>query len=480
MQLFNQYISKRAVAICVSEIALGYLAMVIGGLVWSARVTTLTKGLKSGQIALFQLAIVLLIQLSLHVGNCYSFGSKAEVKAELRGLFQYLTLPCLAIIAALSIIPNRTLVRGELITGTCILFFFTLILRIPIRTTISLGTKQRIAILGTSESAELVAQELCRRQDLGWEFIGFIAESRNADEIHPLIGFAHDLEALIRQHRIGKLIVATKEQRGCLPVGELVSLRTSGLSIEDAQSFLAELSGRVWLDIVRPSWFIFTSGFNRPQGLLLIKRIVDVIFSTIGLLLSAPIMAVVAVLVRLDSPGPVLYSQTRVGYRGKHFKVLKFRSMRTDAEISGPQMSIVGDPRITRIGKYLRKFRLDELPQFINVLRGEMSVIGPRPERPDFTRKLREAIPFYDERHSVRPGITGWAQVKYRYCTDFDDAFRKLEYDMFYLKNLSLRFDLYILLLTVRTVLMGAEWTEDRIEVPDFRPRQNTMAAAGD
>jgi sugar transferase (PEP-CTERM system associated) len=236
----------------------------------------------------------------------------------------------------------------------------------------------------------------------------------------------------------------------------LVRIRVQGVRVEDAPSTMAALTGRVWLDTVKPSWFVFSDGFRRARLIVLCKRIFDIIFSLIGLVLSLPIMAVVAAAIRLESRGPVIYKQSRVGLGGRCFNVLKFRSMRADAEAkSGAQWAQSDDPRITLVGRYIRKFRLDELPQFINVIRGDMSFVGPRPERPVFVDMLRKEISYYDERHSVRPGLTGWAQVQYPYGASIEDAFRKLEYDLFYLKNMSLSFDVAIIFQTIRTVCTG-------------------------
>jgi exopolysaccharide biosynthesis polyprenyl glycosylphosphotransferase len=236
----------------------------------------------------------------------------------------------------------------------------------------------------------------------------------------------------------------------------LVSLRVQGLRVDDAPTALAGLTGRISLRSVRPSWFVFSEGFHRSKWNDLLKRILDLVAAVIGLLASLPIMLFVAVAIRLDSKGSIIYRQKRVGRMNRPFEVLKFRSMRVDAEKeSGAQWATENDPRITRIGRFLRKYRLDELPQFINVIRGEMSFVGPRPERPEFVTQLREKIPYYDERHSVRPGLTGWAQVRYSYGSSVDDASQKLEYDLFYLKNMSLTFDLAILFNTIRIVLGG-------------------------
>jgi exopolysaccharide biosynthesis polyprenyl glycosylphosphotransferase len=210
------------------------------------------------------------------------------------------------------------------------------------------------------------------------------------------------------------------------------------------------------LEAVSSSWFIFSEGFRRTRLTTVLKRAVDLFFGCLGFALSAPLMPFIALAIKLDSRGPVLYRQRRVGLGGECFEVLKFRSMRQDAEAgSGAQWAQEDDPRVTRAGRFIRTYRFDELPQFINVIRGEMSFAGPRPERPEFVEKLREAIPFYDERHSVRPGITGWAQVRYPYGASVEDALHKLEYDLFYLKNMSVIFDCAIVIETVKIVLFG-------------------------
>jgi exopolysaccharide biosynthesis polyprenyl glycosylphosphotransferase len=235
-----------------------------------------------------------------------------------------------------------------------------------------------------------------------------------------------------------------------------VSLRVRGVYVEEAGSALSALTGRVSLRAIKPSWFVFSEGFRRSRLQEAIKRVFDLVFATVGLILSLPIMLAVAAAVRLESRGPVIYRQVRVGRMNRNFDVLKFRSMVENAEgANGAQWAAENDPRVTRIGQFLRKYRLDELPQFFNVIRGEMSFVGPRPERPCFVDELRQTIPYYDERHSVRPGITGWAQVRYRYGATVEDSFNKLEYDLFYLKNMSLAFDTAIIFATIRIVMGG-------------------------
>jgi sugar transferase (PEP-CTERM system associated) len=320
---------------------------------------------------------------------------------------------------------------------------------------------QSVVILGTGELALSTARELTRRGDLSFKVEGFISCKSAAveDETifgYPVLGSTKDLEAIANDHAVSRIIVAMEDRRGALPTRELVTLRVRGVRVEDASTALAGLTGRVALRAVKPSWFVFSEGFQRSKWNDSLKRIGDLFFGLVGLFLSAPLMIVAAIAVRLDSKGPIIYRQVRVGRMGKCFEVLKFRSMRVDAEkLNGAQWATENDPRITRLGRFLRKYRLDELPQFFNVIKGDMSFVGPRPERPCFVEDLKQKIPYYDERHSVRPGLTGWAQVQYSYGASVEDAFNKLEYDLFYLKNLSLTFDLLIILQTVRLILAG-------------------------
>jgi sugar transferase (PEP-CTERM system associated) len=317
-----------------------------------------------------------------------------------------------------------------------------------------------VLILGTRELALTVARELTRRDDLPFRIVGFLDSAPAAEPYllcgYPVLGSIDDLCAISSERKISRIVVALEDRRGALPVGQLVTLRVQGIHVEDAPTTVASLTGRIWLETVRPSWFVFSDGFHRSLLTLVLKRAFDLAFGLVGLLLSLPIMALLAIAIKLDSKGPVLYCQLRVGYKGKNFNLWKFRSMRADAEqTSGAQWASRDDPRVTRVGKFIRKFRMDEMPQFINIVAGDMSFIGPRPERPVFVESLKRQISYYDERHSVRPGLTGWAQVQYQYGASVEDASRKLEYDLFYLKNMSIFFDSIILLKTIRIVLSG-------------------------
>jgi sugar transferase (PEP-CTERM system associated) len=321
---------------------------------------------------------------------------------------------------------------------------------------------QKTVVLGTGDLAVQLAREIARREELALHLEGFISSSPVSvpgEKLFgiPVLGDTVEIEKIVSQMGISRIIVALEDRRGTLPTRSLVTLRVQGVQVDDAATALASLTGRISLSVVRPSWFVFSDGFHRSKWADFLKRSLDLAAAIVGFLVSLPIMALVALAVRLESSGPVIYRQTRVGRMGKPFEVLKFRSMRSDAEKDrGAQWAQQDDPRVTRIGRFIRKYRLDELPQFINVIRGDMSFVGPRPERPHFVEQLRQVIPYYDERHSVRPGLTGWAQVQYSYGSSVEDAFNKLEYDLFYLKNLSPVFDLAIIFKTIQIVVRGS------------------------
>ena len=252
-----------------------------------------------------------------------------------------------------------------------------------------------------------------------------------------------------------KIIVAMDEKRGKLPTEKLLRCRMKGIQILEGATLYEELTGKIFVEKLNPSWFIFSDGFRKSRITRFMKRITGLIAASVGLLLTLPLIALIALAIKLDSKGPVIFKQDRSGQDGRIFKLCKFRSMIDKAEAAcGPCWAADNDERITRAGRILRKYRLDEIPQMWNVLKGDMSFVGPRPERPEFVNKLAEAIPYYIERHTVKPGITGWAQVSYRYGASVKDACEKLKYDLFYIKNMSLIMDLIIIFKTAKIVLL--------------------------
>ncbi len=270
-----------------------------------------------------------------------------------------------------------------------------------------------------------------------------------------VIGVYEDLPRLMEKHRVDRIVVGLQDRRGKLPIKELLDFKTRGVAIEDATTFYERVAGKIPIENLKPSWMVFNTGFSVTKRTLLEKRILSLLVSSLILLFALPLILLLIALIKLDSKGPAFYKQERVGQDGKIFTLIKFRSMYANAEEkTGPVWSKDADDRITRIGRFMRRTRLDELPQFFNVLRGDMSVVGPRPERPHFVQQLAESIPFYHMRHTVKPGITGWAQINYGYANTLEHTVEKLQYDLFYIKNISVILDSLILLETIKTVLV--------------------------
>jgi sugar transferase (PEP-CTERM system associated) len=312
--------------------------------------------------------------------------------------------------------------------------------------------RERVYILGGGDRARMIADILGDRKDAGMKVIG--SESVPADKAERKEAFSAALESFRGQSPgVDRVIIALEDRRGELPLRELLKLRFDGVVIEEAGSLLERLTGKLYLDGLRPSSFIYSEGFRVRPSQQIARRIVSTLTAATGLLLFLPFFPVVVLMVRLSSPGPIFFRQTRVGMGGRNFTVYKFRTMRTDAEASGAKWASKDDPRATRIGSFMRKVRLDEVPQLWNVLRGDMGFVGPRPERPEFVPWLSENIPYFDLRHMIRPGLTGWAQVRYGYGSTLEEAREKLEYDLYYIKHMTLGLDLLIMFETVKTIL---------------------------
>jgi len=319
---------------------------------------------------------------------------------------------------------------------------------------------ERILIVGSGNLAVELAREVLNRPDAGYRIAGFVgtdADLLGKSLINPrVIGLTEDLDKIVKRENIDRIVVAMGERRGQLPTNKLLQLSLAGdVTIEEGASFYERITGRVSLNMLRPSWLIFT-GRGRQKKIASVARIsVHWLVALVGAILSLPIVIVTAILIKLESRGPVFYMQDRVGKNGRTFVLTKFRSMRVDAEQDGPVWAQKGDSRTTRVGRIIRKIRVDEIPQFWNILKGEMSFVGPRPERPHFVSQLAEEIPFYEQRHLIAPGLTGWAQIKYPYGSSTEDARQKLQYDLFYIKNQGLILDAIIIFETIKIILFG-------------------------
>jgi sugar transferase (PEP-CTERM system associated) len=323
------------------------------------------------------------------------------------------------------------------------------------------GPRETLLLVGTNAAAVALAREIFeRRQELGVDIVGFIDPDPGlvgAPVLNPgVIGTIEDIPSIVRARGVDRVVVSLSDARGKLPMDKLLEMKLDGVSFAHLASVYEDYTGKIAVENLRPSWLIFSSGFRKSRTTSALKRLSDIFIAVLGLLLAGPIMLMVAAAVRVTSPGRVLYHQNRVGQHGRIFTVHKFRSMAHNAEAeTGPVWAAkAGDPRVTPLGRFLRRSRLDELPQLWNVLKGDMSFVGPRPERPEFVAELTREIPFYHQRHVVRPGLTGWAQVRYTYGASTEDALQKLQYDLFYIKNLSLALDLFIIATTVKTVIL--------------------------
>ncbi|PPE69272.1 polyprenyl glycosylphosphotransferase [Caldimonas thermodepolymerans] len=316
----------------------------------------------------------------------------------------------------------------------------------------------RVLIIGTGEDAQAVARDLATHSRIERQVVGFYPTTERTEGMRPdqrVFSRDRSIEEIVAEHDIDEIIVAVREQRGgALPMDQLLACRIAGTPILDLAGFYERARAEVPIDSLKASWLIYSQGFVQGPARRFAKRAFDIVTSATLLLLTSPIMLLTAIAIRLDSPGPIIYRQERVGLGGRTFMCLKFRSMTVDAEKDGvARWASQNDSRVTRVGAFIRKTRIDELPQLLSVLKGEMSMVGPRPERPSFVQQLREQIPFYDLRHSVKPGVTGWAQVRYSYGASVEDARRKHQYDLYYVKNNSLFLDILVLIETVSVVL---------------------------
>ena len=319
---------------------------------------------------------------------------------------------------------------------------------------------ERILIVGSGNLAVELAREVLNRPDAGYRIVGFVgndAELLGKSLINPrVIGLTEQLDDIVKKENIDRIVVAMGERRGQLPTNKLLQLSLAGqVNIEEGSAFYERVTGRVSLNMLRPSWLIFAGRGRQAKIAELSRSMVHWLVALVGAILSLPIVLLTAVLIKLDSRGPVFYKQERVGKNGRTFVLTKFRSMKVDAEEAGPVWASKDDARTTRVGRIIRKIRVDEIPQFWNILKGEMSFVGPRPERPHFVAQLAEEIPFYEQRHLIAPGLTGWAQIKYTYGASIEDARQKLQYDLFYIKNHGLLLDGVIMFETIKIILFG-------------------------
>jgi sugar transferase (PEP-CTERM system associated) len=402
------------------------------------------------------------LQVSLHFSDLYDLRTLSDRRLTVTALLRALGSVSLGLALLYYWVPTLIIGRGVFVIASLLIIAFIAGWRIAFNwLSLRLEPAERLLIVGTNAAAVALARELFeRRQELAVELVGFVDPDPTKvgmSLLNPgIIGTISQIPQIVRERRADRVVVSLADARGKLSMDELLKMKLQqGVRFDHLASVYEEYTGKIAVENLRPSWLIFSEGFQRRHAQEAIKRGFDLLSAFVLLTLASPVMALVAVAIKLTSDGPALYMQRRVGMNGKEFTIYKFRSMRTDAETqTGAVWSTKNDPRVTRLGRLLRRTRLDELPQLWNVLRGDMSMVGPRPERPEFVSNLTEQIPFYGQRHAVRPGVTGWAQVRHEYGASVDDALQKLQYDLFYIKHISTTFDLFILLETIKTVLV--------------------------
>jgi sugar transferase (PEP-CTERM system associated) len=407
------------------------------------------------------LFVTVVCQLCLYYSDLYDFRTVSDRRELFVRLTQALGATSVILAFAYFWFPQLMLGRGVFILSAGVVLLVITGWRVAFEwITRALGPRERLLLIGTGPGAVELARELHElRHTLGVQIVGFVDPDPaqvGRPVLNPgVVGTIADVPAIVRAQRVDRVVVSLADARGKLPVDQLLDMKLNdGVAFDHLASVYEEYTGKIAVENLRPSWFIFSDGFRKSPALITVKRVIDLLAGAMGFVLALPLMLIVAALIKLTSRGPLFYHQARVGQHGRIFTVHKFRSMVPDAEAgTGAVWSQPNDTRITPIGGLLRRTRVDELPQLWNVLRGDMSLVGPRPERPEFVRSLTDQIPFYGQRHVVRPGITGWAQVRYTYGASVEDAMEKLQYDLYYIKNMSLALDLFVLFSTVKTVL---------------------------
>jgi len=456
LKVFNQYIPLRKLAFVILE-GLFILGMVLLG-AFLRFIGDLSSFYAYQYLIPKALLIVVCVQLSLYYFDLYNLNALRSNFELIVGLLRSLGVSSIVLAILYYAFPFLIIGRGIFLISIIFVGLAIVVWRIGYNNVLKKRLlEEKVLIIGTGPLARNIAKDILEKADSGFKIIGFIAEDQGRvgeKLVNPsIIGGHPQIVELATREKVSRIIVALEERRGKFPQSELIDCKMKGIPVEEGIEFYEHLTGRLQVENLRPSFLIFSDGFKKPELTMWVKRAVGFTLSLIGLIFLSPIILVISVLIKIDSHGPVFYKQERVGKEGKVFKLMKFRSMVDNAEANGPTWAEEEDKRITRVGRWMRKWRFDEIPQMFNVIKGDMSFVGPRPERPFFVETLRNQIPFYNQRLSVKPGITGWAQIKYRYGASKEDALEKLKYDLYYIKNLSSLFDLLIIFETIKVVL---------------------------
>lgn len=457
IRLFKMYIPNAVLVLVLLDFA---LLLTAGELGWQLRAHQI--GIDAGDLTQRKAPLALfalLVQTAMVAVGVYGSDALRSMRYATARLLVAISIGIIALSVVYFLLPGHTLWRSNLLYAMFIAMALLVLVRLLLGGLLgSAAFRRRVLVLGAGQRAQRL-KTLGERPEAGFNIVGYVRMSDNPPVIEESIarGAIHNLTRHVENLSVSEVVLALEERRNALPLKDLLRIKTTGVHVSDFSTFLERETGRVDLDTVNPSWLIFSDGFSSGRMVSsAMKRVFDVCASLLLLVLTAPVIALFAVIVKLDSRGPAFFRQTRVGLYGEPFNLVKLRSMRIDAEANGAQWAAKQDPRVTRVGRFIRKLRIDELPQTWTVLKGDMSFVGPRPERPEFVADLEEQLPFYAERHMVKPGITGWAQINYPYGASIEDSRHKLEYDLYYAKNYSPFLDLLILLQTLRVVL----WNE--------------------
>lgn len=460
IRLFRQYFSSRKMLFVLGEGMLIYAAVTMAALFLRGMEANLIELLKENWWRI--LLVMVVTQLSLYFNDLYELKSIDNTIEMATLLIQAIGITSILLSIVYFLWQKAMIGRWIFFASILLLVLFLLSWRILYAYAIHNKLfAEKTLIVGGGELAKDLLQEIRNRRDISYDIRGLITQAPS--EKVPVIpsgipvryGF-DNICGLAEAEGVSSIIVALDQKRGVMPYKELLNCKLKGINIVDGETFYERITGKVLVEKISPSWLIFSDGFVKSKTSRFTKRIVGLCISTIMLILFSPFLGIVALAIMLDSRGPALFKQERVGEYGRIFTIYKFRSMRADAEkLTGPVWAENDDPRITRVGRWIRKLRIDEFPQLWNVLKGDMSFVGPRPERPFFVERLLKIVPYYNERFTVKPGVTGWAQIKYGYGSSDKDALEKLKYDLYYIKNMSLVMDLMVIFQTVKIVIMG-------------------------
>jgi sugar transferase (PEP-CTERM system associated) len=458
--LFNRYFSVKTVFVFVSETVMLFLSVLL--------ITALRFSFESTALFTYDpqfiktIVLTVTYSITFYFFNMYASEYYRPNRHMFFRLIQATTVATIILFCLFYIAPSFRVSRGIQLATAIFLPFIIFFWRIIFSKYISVELpNNRVLIIGSGDLAKNIGSDIYRHNVPGLQLIGFIDDDPaklGKSLVNPgVVGGYGDIARIAKSEGINRIIVALKDRRAKLPMSALLDCKLAGITIEEGETFRERATGKIPLDHLKPSWMVFSDGFKSLRTRKISKRIFDIFLSAFVFILAAPVMLVAAIVIKLESSGPVIFKQERVGENSKVFEIYKFRSMRQDAEKgTGPVWAGTSDDRVTRVGRLIRRTRIDELPQLINVIIGNMSFVGPRPERPFFVDKLKEVIPYYEMRLVAKPGITGWAQIKYPYGASVQDALEKLQFDIYYIKNMSPLLDVMIIFWTIKVVISGS------------------------